>query len=234
MLPALAPLLLLLLASLAGAAAQQVTPPSSLLGCLPAALTIGGGVAPYTVSVLPGAQVSGEPLEVLPPVTASGSVTWLVDVPAGQQVTFAVRDANGTVGYSAPVEILPGDTADCIGANASSRSESLVPTSASTGRASALTAPSSSARTTTMTDSASTESDPSTTSPSSSSSSPPLTTTTSTGSPTHETTTVTVTASDARDTGANLSSSASGRTRGGAKSVTAVLLALLLLGGSFN
>lgn len=50
MLPALAPLLLLLLASLAGAAAQQVTPPSSLLGCLPAALTIGGGVAPYTVS----------------------------------------------------------------------------------------------------------------------------------------------------------------------------------------
>ncbi|GAA5906067.1 hypothetical protein JCM8208_006333 [Rhodotorula glutinis] len=119
--------LLALLSAVTLVAAQQVTPPPSLVQCASAALTLQGGVAPYTVSILPGAQLSGDPLEVLPPVTAPGTVNWLVDLAEGQRVTFA--DANGTVGYSAPVEIMEGDSSDCIGANASSRSASLVPSS---------------------------------------------------------------------------------------------------------
>ncbi|GAA5845045.1 hypothetical protein JCM9279_005414 [Rhodotorula babjevae] len=73
------------------AAAQQVTPPPTLVQCAEAALTLQGGVAPYTVSILPGAQLSGDPLEVLPVVTASGTVNWLVDIAEGQRVTFRVE-----------------------------------------------------------------------------------------------------------------------------------------------
>ncbi|GAA5926034.1 hypothetical protein JCM3775_005182 [Rhodotorula graminis] len=118
-----------LLSAVALVVGQQVTPPPTLVQCAEAALTLQGGVAPYTVSILPGAQLSGNPLEVLPPVTAPGTVTWLVDIAEGQRVTFAIEDADGTVGYSAPVEIVEGDSSDCIGANASSRPASLVPSS---------------------------------------------------------------------------------------------------------
>ncbi|GAA6057837.1 hypothetical protein JCM3770_000604 [Rhodotorula araucariae] len=113
------------------AGAQQITSPPSLLQCLPASLTIQGGQAPYTVSVLPGGQVGAAPLETLPPVTAPGTVTWIVDLAEGTEVTFAVRDATGALGYSAPIRILPGSGDSCIGAN-SAATGSLVPTTTAT------------------------------------------------------------------------------------------------------
>ncbi|BGP39415.1 hypothetical protein JCM10449v2_003357 [Rhodotorula kratochvilovae] len=120
------------------ATAQQITSPPSLLQCLPASITVEGGQAPYTVSVLPGGQVAAAPLETLPPVTAPGTVTWLVDLPAGTEVTFAVRDAAGVLGYSAPITILPGTDDSCIGAN-SAATALLVPTTTITNGSSPVT-----------------------------------------------------------------------------------------------
>ncbi|BGP47513.1 hypothetical protein JCM10450v2_003368 [Rhodotorula kratochvilovae] len=133
--PLLRALLVLALALPLRASAQQITSPPSLLQCLPASLTIQGGQAPYTVSVLPGGQVAAAPLETLPPVTAPGTVTWLVDLPA---VTFAVRDAAGVLGYSAPITILPGTDDSCIGAN-SAATALLVPTTTITNGSSPVT-----------------------------------------------------------------------------------------------
>ncbi|GAA5880375.1 hypothetical protein JCM1840_006195 [Sporobolomyces johnsonii] len=91
----------LLLASLA--AAQNLTSPASVTECLPQQLEVSGGTPPYTVTILPGGQTGAAPLETLPTVEDPGSVTWLVDLPAGQKITFAVRDSTGAVGYSSEI-----------------------------------------------------------------------------------------------------------------------------------
>ncbi|GAA5889853.1 hypothetical protein JCM5296_002364 [Sporobolomyces johnsonii] len=91
----------LLLASLA--AAQNLTSPASVTECLPQQLEISGGTPPYTVTILPGGQTGAAPLETLPTVEDPGTVTWLVNLPAGQKITFAVRDSTGAVGYSSEI-----------------------------------------------------------------------------------------------------------------------------------
>ncbi|GAA5994629.1 uncharacterized protein JCM10292_002179 [Rhodotorula paludigena] len=121
-------LLLSLLDTPSPVSAQTITSPASVVQCLPVALTLEGGSAPYTVSVLPGGQVSAAPLETLPEVTAPGTVTWLVDLEAGQDITFSVRDATGALGYSAPIPILSGTSSECLGTNAGMTVSSLVPT----------------------------------------------------------------------------------------------------------
>ncbi|GAA5933835.1 hypothetical protein JCM1841_001312 [Sporobolomyces salmonicolor] len=91
----------LMLASFA--AAQNITSPASVTECLPQQIEVSGGTPPYTVTVLPGAQIGATPLETLPTVEDPGSVTWLVDLPAGQNITFAVRDSTGALSYSSEI-----------------------------------------------------------------------------------------------------------------------------------
>ncbi|GAA5967540.1 hypothetical protein JCM21900_001194 [Sporobolomyces salmonicolor] len=91
----------LMLASFA--AAQNITSPASVTECLPQQIEVSGGTPPYTVTVLPGAQIGATPLETLPTVEEPGSVTWLVDLPAGQNITFAVRDSTGALSYSSEI-----------------------------------------------------------------------------------------------------------------------------------
>ncbi|GJN89465.1 hypothetical protein Rhopal_002451-T1 [Rhodotorula paludigena] len=142
-------LLLSLLSAPSPVSAQTITSPASVVQCLPVALTLEGGSAPYTVSVLPGGQVSAAPLETLPEVTAPGTVTWLVDLEAGQDITFSVRDATGALGYSAPIPILSGTSSECLGTNAGMTVSSLVPTTtiASSVTTSTVSVPSSTSTT---------------------------------------------------------------------------------------
>ncbi|GAA5880372.1 hypothetical protein JCM1840_006194 [Sporobolomyces johnsonii] len=74
----------------------SMTAPATIEECYPAALNVSGGTAPYTIFgkslfLLPGGNMSGTPLEILPTVNASGSVGWFVDLASGQNVTFAAQ-----------------------------------------------------------------------------------------------------------------------------------------------
>ncbi|GAA5861546.1 hypothetical protein JCM8547_008068 [Rhodosporidiobolus lusitaniae] len=90
-----------------------INSPASVTECLPQQLTVSGGTPPYTIDVLPGGATGGQPLETIQ-VASAGSVRWLVDLPAGQNITFAVRDDSGSVNYSAQVPILAGTSTDCL------------------------------------------------------------------------------------------------------------------------
>ncbi|GAA5879557.1 hypothetical protein JCM1840_003317 [Sporobolomyces johnsonii] len=115
-----------LLAALA--TAQTINSPASVTVCLPQQLTISGGTPPYTITVLPAGHTGGVPIETLPTVNAPGSVTWLVDIPAGQTVTFSVRDSTGSQGFSSQVPVIAGTSTSCLGTNsAASRSATVAP-----------------------------------------------------------------------------------------------------------
>ncbi|GAA5969826.1 hypothetical protein JCM21900_001009 [Sporobolomyces salmonicolor] len=126
------------------AIAQTITSPASVTVCLPQQLTVSGGTPPYTITVLPGGQTGGVPLETLPTVNAPGSVTWLVDIPSGQNVTFSVRDSTGAQGFSAQIPVIAGTSTSCLGTNsAASRSATAAPLT-STGASAAASSASSS------------------------------------------------------------------------------------------
>ncbi|BGP24104.1 hypothetical protein JCM10295v2_003006 [Rhodotorula toruloides] len=119
--------------------AQQVNTPAALTTCQPAQLVIEGGTAPYFVQILPGGQPSGKAIEALPTVYKSGPLTWLVDIPAGTNITLSVTDSTGAINYSSPITVQQGTSSDCVGKNvqvsatapAPSGSSSSVPASSS-------------------------------------------------------------------------------------------------------
>ncbi|EGG12552.1 Hypothetical protein MELLADRAFT_100929 [Melampsora larici-populina 98AG31] len=85
--------------------------PPSLIQCLPIALTVGGGEAPYYVSILPGGSPGAPPLETFPTMSLPGQLTWIVDQAPGTQLTFQVRDNKGIINYSQISTVLAGG--DC-------------------------------------------------------------------------------------------------------------------------
>ncbi|GAA5895232.1 hypothetical protein JCM6882_006622 [Rhodosporidiobolus microsporus] len=188
-------LLLFALLFLAEQAQAQATisSPASVTECLPQQLTISGGEPPYTITVLPGGSTGGEPLETLPTLEEAGTVRWVADIPAGQDITFAVRDNTGAVNFSAQVPVLAGSSTDCLGDNASTGSATTT-----TGSESATV---SGSTTTSGTDSES-ESETSSSASASTSGSASRTTSTSTGSGTTSRTTSAASAS-ATETGGN-------------------------------
>lgn len=94
--PSLLPRLLSYLYSALG---QQINTPATLTTCVPAALTWTGGQSPYYLSVLPGGQASGTPLESFGEQTGT-SYTWTVNLAAGQAITLALTDSTGKTGES--------------------------------------------------------------------------------------------------------------------------------------
>ncbi|GAA5978957.1 hypothetical protein JCM11641_000107 [Rhodosporidiobolus odoratus] len=119
-------------------AQATINSPASVTECLPQQLTVNGGEGPYTVQVLPGGSAGGTPLETFPTLDQAGSVRWVADLPAGQNITFSVRDNSGVLAFSAPVPILPGTSTDCLGQNASGGSATTdAASSTSSGAASA-------------------------------------------------------------------------------------------------
>ncbi|KAH9811859.1 hypothetical protein DFH28DRAFT_1223703 [Melampsora americana] len=88
-----------------------INTPPSLTQCLPIALTVGGGEAPYYVTILPGGQPAAEPIETFPTMAQAGQLTWIVDQAPGTELTFQVRDAKGTINYSQVSKVTAGG--DC-------------------------------------------------------------------------------------------------------------------------
>ncbi|GAA5895212.1 hypothetical protein JCM6882_006616 [Rhodosporidiobolus microsporus] len=187
-------LLLLALLSFAEQARAQATisSPSSVTECLPQQLTISGGEPPYTITVLPGGATGGEPLETLPTLEEEGTVRWVADIPAGQDITFAVRDNTGAVNFSAQVPVLAGSSTDCLGDNASTGSATTT-----TGSESATVSGS------TTTSGTESESETSSSASTGTTGSASRTTSTSTGSGTTSRTTSTASASATETGGSN-------------------------------
>jgi len=96
----------------------MINTPSGVTQCQNSQLTWSGTTDPVQISVLPGGQISAQPLELLPSVASGNAQTWLCDIQANIQVTFAIRDVNtGQVAYSGLVTILAGSNSTCIGKN---------------------------------------------------------------------------------------------------------------------
>lgn len=85
------------LRSLGAAFGQQINTPASLTVCQPAALSWTGGTAPYYLSVLPGGQASGTPLESFGEQQGT-SYTWTVNIASGTAITLALTDSTGKTG----------------------------------------------------------------------------------------------------------------------------------------
>ncbi|GAA5944672.1 uncharacterized protein JCM15063_000828 [Sporobolomyces koalae] len=133
--------------------AQQINSPASLTVCAPQQLIINGGTAPYDVAALPGGATGGVPLARINPNAQEGTMTWVVNVPSGQNVTLAVRasdladtsgetDATGATGYSAPIPVIDGDSTACLNSTSAIASQDasapVTPASAPTSSSASL------------------------------------------------------------------------------------------------
>jgi len=98
------------------ASALTVASPAALTTCQPVKLSWSDGTAPYYPTIIPGGDPSGTPL-VQFNTTSSDSVTWMVNLAAGTQVTIAVTDSTGTENYSSVVTIQAGTSTSCVGAS---------------------------------------------------------------------------------------------------------------------
>lgn len=107
-------------AALAAAAnALTVASPASMVQCQPVQLSWADGVAPFYVAIIPGNEPAGAALAQLD--TQQGmSVTWMVTLAAGQDVTIKVTDSSGAVQYSSAIPIQTGSSTDCTASTGSS------------------------------------------------------------------------------------------------------------------
>ncbi|RXK40853.1 hypothetical protein M231_01912 [Tremella mesenterica] len=87
-------------------ASAQISVPD-LPGCQPVAITWTGGTGPYHVWVIQSGQDNATPLEDFGVVSAAAMV-WVVNIPVGSSVTFALQDQTGQTVYSDPRTIGQG------------------------------------------------------------------------------------------------------------------------------
>jgi len=92
----------------------EIITAASAVQCESVLLEWTGGESPYYISVLPGGQVSAAPLEIFPTQTGT-SYTWNVDLAAGTSLTLQIRDATGSISYSAPFTVQPSSDSSCVG-----------------------------------------------------------------------------------------------------------------------
>ncbi|KAI0671615.1 hypothetical protein C8Q78DRAFT_1078411 [Trametes maxima] len=67
---------------------------------------LGGGQAPYFLSLIPGGQPSAPAMEQFPPQNGT-SMTWVADLSAGTTFTISIRDASGQQAFSDVQTLLP-------------------------------------------------------------------------------------------------------------------------------
>ncbi|KAG0150933.1 hypothetical protein CROQUDRAFT_713145 [Cronartium quercuum f. sp. fusiforme G11] len=77
-----------------------ITTPMNVVQCTPVKLTVGGGIPPYYVSIIPGGEPAAAPLETFPILHDAGELQWVVSQPPGKKLTFQVRDSKGSINYS--------------------------------------------------------------------------------------------------------------------------------------
>ncbi|WWC61818.1 uncharacterized protein I303_104403 [Kwoniella dejecticola CBS 10117] len=114
-----------------------ISTPASLIQCQPALLSWTGGTAPYYLAVIPGGQPSAAALQDLGEQQGN-SLTWTVNVAAGQSITLKVTDSTGVVNYNQAVTIQEGSSSACLTAAATSSAASAsTPAAVSTATAAA-------------------------------------------------------------------------------------------------
>ncbi|KAN0061572.1 hypothetical protein ACQY0O_006419 [Thecaphora frezii] len=133
-------------ASVAYAQSFTANTPASLTECRPVQLTWTGGQAPY----YPRITAPGDINTVIKDfgTIQTTSVTWTVDVAAGQTVTFSVGDSAGNTANSAITPAVLAGSTDCLNGSSSSSSSANGSSSnaASTGSSSTADATSSSSK----------------------------------------------------------------------------------------
>ncbi|KZT55234.1 hypothetical protein CALCODRAFT_518847 [Calocera cornea HHB12733] len=90
-----------------------VLTPAAVVTCQDTLLAWGGGQAPFYVSIIPGGQVSAQPIESFPATSAS-NIDWLVNLAAGTSISIQVTDAAGWIAYSSPVTVQAGTSTSCL------------------------------------------------------------------------------------------------------------------------
>ncbi|KAF8699081.1 hypothetical protein RHS03_07332, partial [Rhizoctonia solani] len=107
-----------LLAFAALAVAQNdpsINSPASVVQCQPVQLSWSASKGPVYVSVIPGGQPGAAALHDfgLQPEGAT-TLTWVVDQPAGTDITIQIKDKNGAVAYSATTPIQNSSDSSCL------------------------------------------------------------------------------------------------------------------------
>ncbi|GAA5966446.1 hypothetical protein JCM3765_007575 [Sporobolomyces pararoseus] len=88
--------------------------PSTLKVCKSQPISINSTFPPFTVVALASDDLQGQPLSRIATNVSDSNVNWLVDVPAGSNITIGVKDGNGTRAYSPPMSVEAGDTDSCL------------------------------------------------------------------------------------------------------------------------
>ncbi|CAH7667961.1 hypothetical protein BY996DRAFT_6425813 [Phakopsora pachyrhizi] len=91
----------------------RINSPTGITQCVPVTLNVGGGIPPYSLSILPGGQTNAAPLQTFPTIEKPGPITWNADLPSGTAITFQVRDSKGSLNYSGQTTITAGG--NCTG-----------------------------------------------------------------------------------------------------------------------
>ena len=90
-----------------------ITAPAQLVQCQQAQLAISGGTGPYDLRILdPKSSV----VESLPTVQGSSSL-WVVDLPAGTEISISVTDSTGAVASTPAMLVQPGSDSSCLSAS---------------------------------------------------------------------------------------------------------------------
>ncbi|KAG9128089.1 hypothetical protein FRC07_004983 [Ceratobasidium sp. 392] len=106
--------LLALVAYVAAQADPSINTPAQLVQCQPAQITWTASKSPAFVSIIPGGQPGAAALHDFGQQSGN-SLTWTVNIAAGTQITFQVRDSSGAVAYSAPSTIQSSSDSSCLG-----------------------------------------------------------------------------------------------------------------------
>jgi len=104
----------LLIAASTALAQFTINTPPAPVQCQPLLVSWMGGVPPYFLTIYPGGDPQGTPLETFPEISGT-SATWFCNLQANTQIGFNLRDSTGTLVQSAAVLINappPGTTCD--------------------------------------------------------------------------------------------------------------------------
>ncbi|GAA5992220.1 hypothetical protein JCM5350_000645 [Sporobolomyces pararoseus] len=93
--------------------------PSTLKVCKSQPISINSTFPPFTVVALSSDDLQGQPLSRIATNVSDSKVDWIVDVPAGSNITIGVKDGNGTRAYSSPMSVEAGGTDSCLPTNSS-------------------------------------------------------------------------------------------------------------------
>jgi len=107
---------ILALAATAGAQDDNgfsIATPGPTPVCQPLLINWSGGSPPYFLSVFPGDQPNGTPLLDFGQQTGN-SFRWIVNITAGQNIGFTIRDNNGVVKQSAPFPLIASSDQSCL------------------------------------------------------------------------------------------------------------------------